>query len=177
MRDVDYDRLVSVFVLTCGKELDDSSLICQLFFAQKLGFNLDFNFRVNQRGVSSSKADNYLRSLVVDGNLSVDSTKSTYTYPVHSVSDRVMVCGEDFFLLEDLKDLLSDLDGWELSFIVTLAILQEDIMFCQGSDKRSFTDYKEEVISAMKRLCVNYTDELFDAASERLLNIYNLKER
>ena len=50
-------------------------------------------------------------------------------------------------------------------------------MFCHGSDKRSFTDYKEEVISAMKRLCVNYTDELFDAASERLLNIYNLKER
>lgn len=177
MRDVDYDRLVSVFVLTCGKELDDNSLICQLFFAQKLGFNLDFNFRVNQRGVSSSKADSYLKGLVVDGKLSVDNSRSSYTYPVRSTSDRVMVCGEDFFLLEELRVLLSDLDSWELSFIVTLAILQEDIMFSQREDKQSFDDSKEEVIGAMKRLCSNYTDDLFDAASERLLDIYNLKER
>lgn len=176
MRDVEYDRLVSVFVLTCGKEIDDNSLICSLFFAQKVGFNLDFNFRVNQRGVSSSKAESYLKGLLVDGSLSFDGN-SSYVYPIQSQSSSVRVSGDDFYKLEDLRSLLSDLESWEMSFLVTLSILQEDCMERQRSSNCSFEDVRNEVVNAMKRLCVNYTDELFEAASERLLKIYELKER
>ena len=176
MRDMEYDRLVSVFVLTCGKEIDGNSLICQLYFAQKLGMDLDFNFRVNQRGVSSSKAESYVKGLIVDGSLCFDSTKLVYSFPTQSQTNRVRVSGDDFYLLEDLRNLLSDLESWELSFLVTLAILQEDCMGRQSSNNTSFSEVREEVISAMKRLCVNYTDGLFDAASERLIKIYGLKE-
>lgn len=174
MRDTDYDRLVSVFLFTCGKEIDDNSLICHLFFAQKLGFNLDFNFKVNQRGVSSSKAESFLKDLIISGELSYDNERGLFTFPIRTNKDCVRVSADDFYLLESISDVLSDLESWELSFLVTLAIIQEDCFKRQGVNKVSFDELRDGVISAMKRLCPNYTDDLFEGASSRLLILYNL---
>ena len=174
MRDIDYDRLVSVFMFTSGREMDRNSLVCHLYFAQRLGFNLDFNFRVNQRGVSSSKAESYIKELLVSGSLMYDVNKSAYSYALQGHKNPVRVCGEDFYLLECLLDLMHDLESWELSFLVTLSILQDDCLERQSSSGMSFGEVHYEVVCAMKRLCPMYTETLFEAASGRLLRMYDL---
>lgn len=175
MKDIEYNRLVSVFLFTCGKEIDDNSLICHLYFAQKLGLDLDFNYKVSQRGVYSSKAESYLKDLLVSGELSYDNEKSTYSFPLRTAKRAVRVSAEDFYLLESISDVLSDLESWELSFLVTLAIVQEDYFKLQKSSKVSFDELRDRTVSAMKRLCPNYTDDLFEGASSRLLVLYNLR--
>ena len=177
MRDMEYDRRVSVFVMTCGREIDGSSIMCYLYFAQRLGFNLGFNFRASYGGVTSRKAEGYLNELLVSDFLSYDSTTARYTYQENSKRGMVRVAGEDLDLLDNMYAIISDLSSWELSFVATLDILQDEVRQRQLSEDISFEDAKDSIVTSMKRLCPRYTDELFEAASERLLNLYKLKER
>lgn len=176
MRDMEYDRRVSVFVMTCGHEVDGSSLMCYLYFAQKLGFDLGFNFRASCGGVTSRKAEGYINELLVGDFLSYNSATAKYSYHEDSKRGMVRVAGEDLDLLDSIYDVVSDLSNWELSFVATLDILQDDVRQRQLSEELSFEDVKNSIVVSMKRLCPRYTDELFEAASERLLKLYSLKD-
>ena len=174
MRNMEYDRRVSTYVFTYGKKIDSGSLMCYLYFAQKIGFDLGFNFRASCSGVTSRKAEGYISDLLTNDLLCYDSQSLSYTY--NTIRDNeVRIKCIDLDVLDAIVTLMGDLSAWELSFVATLDILQDDAYHTLSGQDFDCEDIKSMVVASMKRFCNGYTDELFEAASERLVQLYKLK--
>lgn len=172
MRNSDYDRLVSTFMFTCAKEISSSSLICSLYFAQKVGFNLGFNFKPTQRGIQSIKVETYLDELVYQGRLS--STKDMRYVYLLDYKNIVSLEYSDYEALDLLGGILSDLSPLELTFLVTLDVLQNEVYQKISKGGTNLEDGKLFVIDSLKRMFQWYTDANFIGAFDRLLLIDNL---
>lgn len=168
---MDYDRLASLFCVTANRMRSSSSLVCYLYFCQKVGFNLGYCFKSTLRGIKSAKAEEYIDSAVLQDRLVYSRASDMYTYTMTGNQSCVPVAFEDMEVIEKLDSCLADLCSMELSFLVTLDMLNESI---SGNKTMTVDEQKEYVSTALKRVYIIYTDEVFDNACRRLIEIGKL---
>lgn len=172
---MEYDRTVSLFCLTANRKVDSSSLICYLYFCQRIGFNLGYQFRSTPRCIQSSKVDAYLDLAVFQDKLAYDKDTGKYNYVMTGDSSLVPVGYTDMEVLDNLFKVLSDLSAIELSFLVALDMLNLSISQDKKLKEMSFDEQRSYISTTLERLYPIYTDEVFTEACKRIIEIERLE--
>lgn len=155
------DRLFCLLLLS-DSSTSISRLNCSTYLMQKIGFNLDYTFRLNVSGVRSKSFSRYLEEqvstgLILQTNGFICASKDS----LYTLENFVLFYNE-IEVVDRIKTIISNLSDDELHLICVVDMILEDLVKTKGVN--SLVTEREFIESSVENLCSAYSKENFNLA-------------
>lgn len=155
------DRLFCLLT-SIEKPISTGRLNCYIYILQKLGFNLDFQFRVNVSGVRSKSFSRYLEEQVSTGFIVQRNGDITLTSESSRVLENFILTWESLDSVFKIKSTLDALSDDELYLVCIVDIIITDVIKSRGID--ALVTSRNFVENSVKNLCSEYSEANFNLA-------------
>lgn len=137
-----------------------SRLNCYTYIYQRLGFSLDYPFRINISGVRSKSFARYLEEQVSTGFVVQNNGYIELTTDSYATLEDFVLTFEELTSAVKIKDTLDSLTDEELYLVCIVDIIIEDVIKTKGID--SLASSRSFIEKSVSSLCSEYTQENFN---------------
>ena len=137
-------------------------LNCYTYMFQKLGFVLDYPFRINVSGVRSKSFARYLEDKVSTGLVVQKNGTIVLTRDSSLILENFILSYNELSTVDRIKKTLDGLSDEELYLVCIVDIIIEDVIKTKGVD--ALVTSRNFIETSVKNLCSEYTEENFNLA-------------
>lgn len=155
------DRLFCL-LLSAESDISIGRLNCYTYMFQKLGFSLEYPFRINVSGVRSKSFARYLEEQVSTGLVLQKNGTIVLTKDSSTLLEGFILSYDELSVTDRIKKILDNLSDDELYLVCIVDIIIEDVIKSKGVD--ALVTSRNFIETSVKNLCSEYTEENFNLA-------------
>lgn len=137
-------------------------LNCYIYILQKLGFTLDYQFRVNVSGVRSKSFARYLEEQISTGFITQKDGNISLTSESLKVLESFILTWEELDSTSRVKYILDRLTDDELYLVCIVDIIITDVIKTRGIE--ALVTSRNFIENSVSNLCSAYSKENFNLA-------------
>lgn len=137
-------------------------LNCYMYVFQKVGFKLDYSFRINVSGVRSKNFSRYLEEQVSTGLLTQKKGIINLTSESTALLEMSILSYDEILSSNKIIEVLSSLSDDELHLVCVVDMIIKDVIKTKGVG--ALVDSRDFIEKSVSNLCSAYTKENFNLA-------------
>lgn len=150
-----------VLYYLCDKHINIGEIDKYMYIYQKVGFMLNYRFKLGVHGIKSRVFSAYLEEQFSYGFVtSVDKKMSLTTLSLPNYEDMVVTKSEDG-VLDNVFELISPLEPDKLDLLVAADLLLNDTL--KSNNIEALVSSRSYIESTLSNLCSAYTKENFNS--------------
>ena len=156
-------------LLSSDSGISIGRLNCYMYVFQKVGFKLDYSFRINVSGVRSKNFSRYLEEQVSTGLLTQKKGIISLTNESIGVLERFILSYDEIVSSDRVIEVLSSLSDDELHLVCVTDIIINDVIESKGVG--ALVESRDFIENSVSNLCSAYTKENFNLAVALMKNL------
>ena len=137
-------------------------LNCYSYILQKIGFSLDYSFRINVSGVRSKSFSRYLEDKMSTGLIAQDNGVISISNDSSDMLDNFVLSFDELSIVDNVNSILSMLSDSELYFVCVVDMIMNDVVKTKGLD--ALVTSRDFIESSVESLCSDYSKDNFNLA-------------
>ena len=142
-------------LLSSNSGISIGRLNCYMYVFQKVGFKLDYSFRINVSGVRSKNFSRYLEEQVSTGLLTQKKGIINLTSESVGLLERSILSYDEIVSSDKVIEVLSSLSDDELHLVCVVDMIIEDVIKTKGVG--ALVDSRDFIEKSVSNLCSEYT--------------------